>query len=194
MTLPSGRTRPTGDSLRRDRVGTLTPIGLDVGPLVPLEHNSTRPDGRESCRAASGPPAPTRDRSRVVKFAVIGALNTGVAYGCFAGLYLLLSRWPYMAVLVVSRELSVLFAYALYRRFVFPVRGPIVAEFGRFWLVYAGSLVLNMLALPVLVEVVHLPVLLAQAIVTALAIAASWIGHTRFSFRSRPSKADIAGP
>ena len=121
-------------------------------------------------------------RTKVLKFVGIGILNTGFAYASFAALYTVFRQLPYMAVLVVSRELSVVFAYILYRRLVFKSGGPIAREFAKFWMVYAGGLMLNLLALPFLVELAHVRVLVAQALVLVLTVMSSWIGHNRFSF------------
>jgi putative flippase GtrA len=60
----------------------------------------------------------------------------------------------------------------LQRWLVFRVSGRWWRDLARFWSVYLVALAVNMLALPLLVELVHLPVLPAEAIVmlgTALA-------------------------
>jgi putative flippase GtrA len=88
-----------------------------------------------------------------------------------------------MIVLIISRELSVVSAFIAYRLLVFKVRGELIHDFARFWLVYSGSLVLNMVALPFFVEIVGLEVLVAQALTIVLTVLSSWIGHSHFSFK-----------
>jgi putative flippase GtrA len=126
-------------------------------------------------------------RSRIhtqhVKFVLIGIYNTLFGYLVFAGLHVGLRRVNYMFVLIVSRELSVVSAFVAYRLFVFKVRGALVGDFLRFWMVYSGALVLNLIALPLLVEVVGINVLVAQAMTIVLTVISTWIGHNYFSFK-----------
>lgn len=124
-----------------------------------------------------------RVRSEHVKFVIIGIYNTLFGYLAFAGLHLGLPRVNYMLILIVSRELSVVSAFVAYRLLVFKVKGGLLGDFGRFWLVYSGALVLNLLALPFFVEVVGLNILVAQAVTITLTVICSWIGHSHFSFR-----------
>jgi putative flippase GtrA len=92
-------------------------------------------------------------------------------------------HWGYMWALVLSHCTSVLFAFATHRSFVFRVTGNLVVDLWRFESVYLTALGINALLLPLLVEAGGLPVLLAQATITALNVTLSWLGHSRFSFR-----------
>jgi putative flippase GtrA len=125
----------------------------------------------------------SRVRSEHVKFVIIGVYNTLFGYFAFAGLHLGLPSVNYMFVLILSRELSVVSAFIAYRWLVFKVKGGVLGDFGRFWLVYSGALVLNLLALPFFVEVVGLNVLVAQAVTIVLTVICTWIGHSHFSFK-----------
>jgi putative flippase GtrA len=124
-----------------------------------------------------------RVHSKHVKFVIIGIYNTLFGYAAFAVLHLGLTHVNYMLILVVSRELSVISAFVAYRVFVFRVKGAIVPDFLRFWMVYSGALVLNLIALPFLVEIVGLNVLVAQALIVVLMVITTWIGHNHFSFK-----------
>jgi putative flippase GtrA len=116
-------------------------------------------------------------------FVLIGVYNTGFGYAAFTALHLTMPHLNYMFVLIISRELSVVSAFIAYRLLVFKVKGGLVHDFARFWLVYSGALIVNMVALPFFVEIVGFGVLLAQAVTIALTVASSWIGHSRFSFK-----------
>jgi putative flippase GtrA len=130
----------------------------------------------------------SRVQSKHLFFVLIGIYNTAFGYVAFAGLHLTFPHLNYMFVLIVSRELSVVSAFVAYRLFVFKVKGRILHDFARFWLVYSGALILNMVALPFFVEVVGLGVLLAQAVTMVLTVISSWIGHNHFSFsRTSPT-------
>jgi len=125
----------------------------------------------------------SRIGSKHVKFVIIGIYNTLFGYSVFAGLHIELPHVNYMFVLIVSREISVISAFVVYRLLVFKVKGRIITDFARFWLVYSGALVLNLIALPFFVEIVGLHVLVAQAVTLILTVISTWIGHNHFSFK-----------
>jgi putative flippase GtrA len=125
----------------------------------------------------------SRIEPRHVKFAAIGIYNTLFGYAVFASLHLAIQQLNYMLVLILSRELSVISAFVAYRWLVFKVKGGLVGDFFRFWMVYSGALVLNLIALPVLVQIAGLGVLVAQAIIIVLTVITTWIGHNYFSFK-----------
>jgi putative flippase GtrA len=137
---------------------------------------------------------PSSIRSRLqpkhVKFALIGVYNTLFGYGAFAGLHEAFPHVNYMFVLIVSREVSVVGSFIAYRLFVFKVRGAVVSDFMRFWLVYSGAAVANLIALPFFVQIVGLNVLVAQAVTMVLTVISSWIGHNHFSFKRSATEAE----
>ena len=127
-------------------------------------------------------------RDQRVAFLVVGAINTLVGYLVFAGFLLTVGKqWHYLAALACAHVISVLFAFVLYRFVVFRVRGHVLADLWRFETVYLSALAVNFVLLPVLVEIVHLKVLLAQALIVLVTSVMSWVGHSRFSFRRRTS-------
>jgi putative flippase GtrA len=130
---------------------------------------------------------PSSIRSRIrpqhVKFAAIGIYNTLFGYAVFAGLHLGFPHVNYIFVLIVSREVSVVSAFIAYRWLVFKVKGGLVGDFVRFWMVYSGALVMNLIALPFFVQIVGMSVLPAQALVVVLTVISTWIGHNHFSFK-----------
>jgi len=129
-------------------------------------------------------------RDQRVAFLTVGAVNTVVGYLCFAGFLLLLGQERYLVALVCAYVVAVLVAFVLYRFVVFRVRGHLLADLWRFTTVYLSSLAVNLVLLPVLVEIAHLPVLLAQALVVFVTSVMSWQGHKHFSFRRRESFGD----
>lgn len=121
-----------------------------------------------------------------VKFVLTGALNTAFGFGCFVAFqYLVGVRFGYMWTLVLAHVTTVLFAFTTHRRLVFRVSGPVLRDLWRFESVYLVALGINALLLPLAVEVAGVPVLAAQACITALNAFVSWMGHSRFSFRRK---------
>jgi putative flippase GtrA len=133
----------------------------------------------------SGPPGlllrAVRDQR--VAFLAVGAVNTVFGYVCFAGLLLLLGKSRYLVALVCAYVLAVLLAFVLYRFLVFRVRGHVLRDLGRFVTVYIAVFAVNIVVLPLLVELAHLPVLVAQAMIVFITSVTSWLGHKHFSFR-----------
>jgi putative flippase GtrA len=128
------------------------------------------------------------------KFLAVGGVNTLVGYVLFAGLYTFVFAgipFGYLASLALSYAGAIVLAFFLYRRFVFPVTGHLLRDFARFVSVYALSIGINALALPVLVELAHLDPLLAQAIILVSTTLVSYFGHRYFSFR-RSEPQDMA--
>jgi len=127
--------------------------------------------------------------SEKARFLVVGGINTVVAYGLFVLFQLTVGDTiGYFGSLYLSYALAILLAFVLHRRFTFQVRGQrmIVLDFLRFISVYAVTIVINTVALPLLVEVVGLHPVLAQALCVLVAMAISFVGHKWFSFR-RPA-------
>ena len=130
-------------------------------------------------------------RDQRVAFLMVGAVNTVVGYLCFAGLLLLLGQRLYLAALLCAYVIAVLIAFVLYRFAVFRVRGHVLSDLWRFATVYLSSLAVNLVLLPVLVELAGVPILLAQALIVLVTAVISWIGHKHYSFRRTPSSGGL---
>lgn len=123
---------------------------------------------------------------RELRFLVVGTVNTAVGYGSFALLHELLFdevRFGYMVSLVLSYALAITSAFVLYRRYVFRVTGRVLRDLVAFVGVYLVSIGVNLALLPVLVELAGVPVLLAQAVVLAITVVVSFVGHKEVSFK-----------
>jgi len=122
-------------------------------------------------------------RDQRVAFLIVGSINTVVGFLCFAGFLVLLGKQHYLVALVCAHVVAVLIAFVLYRFVVFRVRGHVLADLWRFETVYLSALAVNLVLLPVLVEIFHLPPLVGQALIVFVTAMMSWVGHKRFSFR-----------
>ena len=122
-----------------------------------------------------------------VRFLVVGGINTAFGYAVFAALYLAAGQQiGYLGSLYVSYVVGVSLAFVLHRRVTFRAHetgGNPVLDFLRFASVYVVSLAVNTIGLPLLVELGHLPALLAQAIMVVVTTTISYVGHKYFSFR-----------
>ena len=132
-------------------------------------------------------------RDQRVAFLAVGATNTAFGYLLFAMLLLLLGHRLYLVALVCAYVISVLVAFVLYRHLVFKVRGHVLADLWRFVMVYLAAFAVNLVVLPLLVELAHLPVLVAQAMIVLVTSLMSWVGHKHYSFRRPSSSNDLHG-
>ncbi|GAA2622787.1 hypothetical protein GCM10010399_62540 [Dactylosporangium fulvum] len=107
---------------------------------------------------------------RRVRYLTVGGVSSVSYYVCFAGIYLITrDHLHYLVPTVIANFLCALVTYPLQRRFVFRSTGRVVSGFVRFYLVCLWALAYTFIGLPVLVELVHIPVLIAQAILIVTA-------------------------
>jgi putative flippase GtrA len=132
------------------------------------------------------------ERERGIRYLLVGVWNTIFGYGVFALLQLTLGdSINYVILLAIAQVIGTLNAFVGYRLLVFRVHGNLLRDLARFSTVYVGAFVVNLALLPLLVEVVGLPVLIAQALVVGGTVVASFFVHRGFSFRRPEVPADI---
>ena len=128
--------------------------------------------------------AAARADRKEVRYLVVGGWNTLFGYLVFAVLQLTVGHViGYMAVLVIAQVIGILNAYVLYRAFVFQVKGNWWFDLVRFSTVYWIVFGVNVIALPLMVSVLGMNVLVAQAIFLVVTVIASYFAHNHFSFR-----------
>ncbi|MEP7194572.1 MAG: GtrA family protein [Actinomycetota bacterium] len=130
-------------------------------------------------------------RDQRVVFLVVGGVNTAFGYLCFAALLAILGQQRYLIAFVCAYVIAVLFAFVMYRFVVFRVRGHALADLWRFVMVYVVSFSVNLVLLPVLVEIFHVAALLAQALIVFVTSVISWFAHKHYSFRRTPSSGGL---
>lgn len=142
-------------------------------------------------------PVPALFRGERIRFLVVGAVNTLVGYGLFVLFELSLGHViGYLGSLYASYAVATTSAFVLHRRFTFRVRGTLGLDYLRFQIVYLVALAVNTVALPVLVEIVGLQPIVAQASIAMMTTILSYVGHKFFSFRRPPdgSHSETADP
>lgn len=145
--------------------------------------------GRRSPLPDSGSPGPLQRliKDQRVLFLLVGGANTAFSTALFASLVLLFGpEVPAVLSLGIAWIMSLILVFFVYRRLVFRVKGNIWRDFMRFTSVNIGSLLLNMAALAVLADVLGLPPIPVQIVITALVVAFNYVGHKYFSFRRTP--------
>lgn len=110
-------------------------------------------------------------RGQIVRFALVGVVNTGTYYG----LYLLLLTWlPYVAAHVVAFLLSMVGSFFLTSYFTYRTR-PTWRKFLLFPLTNAANFVVTTSGVYLLVDVLHLGSRYAPLIAAAAAIPVTFV-------------------
>lgn len=126
-------------------------------------------------------------RREQILYLVIGGWNTLFGYAIWALLqYLLHPYLNYLVIIVIAWFPSVANAYFGYRWFVFRSKGSVWRELPRFSLVYLGTLIMGLIALPILLRILPFSIYVTQALYTAVMVVASYLSHKYFSFSKRP--------
>ncbi len=146
---------------------------------------------------------------QVLRYLVVGVINTGLGYGLFVlCLYLLNrispARFLYLTVIaasLISTPINITISYFNYKFFVFRTRGNHLREWLRAFGVYGVSMLPGLLALSALTRLLqtllhgHAPFgkgtagYFAGAVVTGCSTIVSFIGHKKITFRHRADTA-----
>jgi putative flippase GtrA len=121
-----------------------------------------------------------------IRYLATGGITAAVYYAIFsAGWVLLHGRIPYLVMAVIANMLTAVLTYPIYRVAVFRATGPWLSGFARFYAVFVWGLVFSLGGLPLLVEVVHMNVLVAQAIILVASPLINYQLHKLWAFRHR---------
>lgn len=121
---------------------------------------------------------------RRMRYLLVGGFNTVVGYSVFALLYWALNPWVhYLVLAVMSHFLAVINSFLTQRQWVFRDRGPRWPAFVRFNLTTLSALAFGLVAMAVLVDLLGVHPLLAQALVILLSSVGLYLLHRRYTFR-----------
>lgn len=119
-----------------------------------------------------------------IDYLLVGGWNTVFGFLAFVVLYYLFGRAVhYLILVVISNILSITNAYIGYKLFVFRTKGHYLREYMRFYVVYGGAMALNLILLPLAVEIFRLSPVIAQGGLMFITVICSYAGHKNFSFK-----------
>jgi len=128
-----------------------------------------------------------------VKFVFVGIWNTIFGYITFILLDMLFEsifesrQLAYMLAMIIARPIAITNAFIFHKYVTFKsdVKGlGIIWEYFRFFTTYLGTFTLALVLLPFLVEVIGFHPRIGAAVIVIMTAIVSYIGHSRFSFRS----------
>jgi len=118
------------------------------------------------------------------RFLVVGGLNTLFGLGFYPLVYLVFTplRPHYLLLLVLSQIPCVTVSFLTNKLLVFKTTGNYAREYTKFVTYYASIFVINLAALPVLVETAAMKPIWAQTLFSSVTIAASYFWQSRITF------------
>lgn len=125
-----------------------------------------------------------------LRFLIVGGLNTAFGLTIYPVLLWFVPslRIHYMVALLVAQAVATLFAFTTYKLVVFQTQGKSGRELVRFLVFYLANYAVNWAALPLLVEVAHIPPIVAQMGFTFALAVLGWFWHNRVTFSSESTR------
>jgi putative flippase GtrA len=119
-----------------------------------------------------------------LRFLVAGGFNTVVGLSSYPILYFALAPYHlhYMAILGLNHAVCVPIAFITNKYLVFRTRGNHIREFIKFSTFYNAYFLVNLLLMPLMVEVAGLHPSLTQVIIGFGIIVSSFFWHSKISF------------
>lgn len=127
-----------------------------------------------------------RRHHKEIRFLIVGGVNTLVGLSVYPILYLTLKKFEigYIQVLIISQIICITFSYFSNKYLVFKTKGNIKREYSKFFAFYGFYFLLNLIFLPIMVEVLNSNPMIAQAIFSIAIIVSSYFWHNAITFKS----------
>lgn len=121
---------------------------------------------------------------RPLRYLVAGLLNTAFSLTIYPALLWCFPYFQthYMQGLAIVQPIGIVFSFVTQKLGVFRTVGNVIAEFVRYVSFYMIYFVMNWAALPILVEVIKVPAIIAQTAFQMIAIAGGYFWHSRVTF------------
>ena len=119
-----------------------------------------------------------------VRYVVIGLWNAFVGYALFTFFIFVFPISKYLLALTLATLLSGVNSYLMQRTFVWQSIANVRAEFSKFFTVFIGQFLANLVLLYVLVDHFNFHPLWTQYVLGALLILLTYISHKHWTFKS----------
>jgi len=124
-----------------------------------------------------------------LRYLVVGGFNTAFSYGLFCGFQFFLGeKIHYLFILALTHFISVFNSFFNFRFFVFRSNGNFWYEYLKINIVYLFYFFINAFLLYIIKDKMHIGILIAQLICTAILIIATYFTHKYFSFKNHGKK------
>jgi putative flippase GtrA len=121
---------------------------------------------------------------QLIKFSIVGCLNTGISYFIFLALYKIFDV-HYLAASVLAYSGGLLNSFILNKKWTFGAEGSLIqVQFVKFILVNSIALILNLVTLKLLVEDIGMIPEIAQIVAIGFSTMANFVGNKVWTFQS----------
>lgn len=119
------------------------------------------------------------------RFLLAGAVNTAIGLALYPILYLVLNPFgiTYIWVLVMAQIICVSISFITNKYFVFQTRGNLRLEYFKFFMFHGFYFAVNLIVLPIMVEVLKLNPIIAQTVFSIFIITTSYFWHNHITFK-----------
>ena len=116
----------------------------------------------------------------------MGGVNTAIGLAVYPILYVLLSPFGvgYVKALIFSQIICITFSFISNKYLVFKTKGNVKKEYPKFFAFYGIYFMINLLCLPVMVEVLNMNPMIAQTLFSIAIVASSYFWHNLITFKS----------
>lgn len=123
-------------------------------------------------------------KSTPLRFLIVGGWNFAFGYAVFAVLYWSLNGiWPDWLIATVAAVLGITMSFITHRFVTYRSRGRWWREYLRFYVVYGGQSLLNVLLIWLLVTKLRQNAYIVQLAITLLLTLGSYWAHKLYSFK-----------
>ena len=119
-----------------------------------------------------------------VRYIIVGLWNTFVGFALFTLFIFLFPISRYLLALTLATVLAGVNSYIMQRTFVWQSSANVKAEFSKFFTVFIGQFLANLVLLYVLVDYFKLPPLWTQYVLGAVLILLTYISHKHWTFKA----------
>lgn len=119
-----------------------------------------------------------------VRYVIVGLWNTFVGFALFTLFIFLFPISRYLLALTLATVLAGVNSYIMQRTFVWQSSANVKAEFSKFFTVFIGQFLANLVLLYVLVDYFKLPPLWTQYVLGAVLILLTYISHKHWTFKA----------
>lgn len=115
---------------------------------------------------------------------MVGGFNTLAGYFIGIGVYTALNE--HLSIIwigLISNILSITISFSSYKVFVFQTKGRWMTEYLKAYVIYGGTALVGIILLWFFIEKINISIWFAQALVIAVTVLISYVGHARFTFR-----------
>jgi putative flippase GtrA len=120
-----------------------------------------------------------------LRYLIAGGINTVVGLTAYPFLYVCLSPigFGYLQVLLISHIVSVTFSFLTNKFYVYRTKKNIMQEYFKFFMFYGVYLIINLILLPIFVNVIRLTPIIAQAFISIVGVVMGYFCYNFIVFK-----------